>query len=878
MMVIRSVLILISFTTTAWGQKTITGIVLNRADQPIENVTISLKLNGNVIKYTKTNTTGKYALEIPEIFNPALIEAKYFGYQATSQGYNSAQTIYNFKLVESAINLDSITVKYKPKIIQKGDTLNYRTADFSNIDDRSIGDVLKKMPGITVQESGKILFNNKPISNFYIDGDNLLDDKYNIGTKSIPHKAVTKIQVIDHDQPIKMLQKNNQSTDVAINLVIDKNAKLKIMGNAKIGAGTPTRYDENLNMMVFKNRIKFLNNLALNNIGTLLSTDVASHNNSINISKNQNNRPNFQLNTGISPTPYLSKSKSLFNNSGILNTNTLYKVSSEKQIKANVYYLNERQEQSSAYKTQLQLPNEHIEYAEKQQNKAISQSIYGQVNYIDNASNHYINNSLKIGYNPEKQKSLIDGYQFNFNQLLNQRRLNIVNDLKYLKELKSGVILNLNSYLEKNNQTELLNISPGINLAIINAGNNYNSLQQQLSIPGFFTNNYISYALTKGKFTQSYQAGFNYQALNYNSNLQKELSNNNIETFSNGINDINWYKTKIYLNPKLKYKNETFILDLQAPFSFNAINYNLNSSAYHRIFISPSFNVEYKPSQQIKITTGYAFNQQMAGIDAIFTGVILKNYRSLTANNNALPFSKMHQTSLGLNYQHPIRMFFANAKAIYSNTLNNNIFQSLISNNISVQEAIPYRNSVKNYTISGEIGKYVIGLNTNLSLNFQASKNNGEQLQNGYKLLYNNHNYTIGINSNAKITKAINWMLHSNYTRFDNFFNDTKAGELNQFRVFSNLNTTVLSKITFSISANQIFIRQAKQQDLNYLFTDINVKYKATKLKTDFELGLNNINNEKVFSSYYLNSNSFTASNYQIPGRYLMLKVFFAFN
>ena len=57
-----------------------------------------------------------------------------------------AQTKWRDKPIKN-IRLKEVTVKAK-KIRQRGDTLIYQVATFAKDGDRSIGDVLKKMPGI----------------------------------------------------------------------------------------------------------------------------------------------------------------------------------------------------------------------------------------------------------------------------------------------------------------------------------------------------------------------------------------------------------------------------------------------------------------------------------------------------------------------------------------------------------------------------------------------------------------------------------------------------------------------------------------------------------------------------------------------------------
>src|SRR3546814_12824700 len=83
-----------------------------------------------------------------------------------------------------AIDLSEVEIKSKPIIRNIGDTLSYNIDSFAKNEDRSISDVIKRLPGMEVNENGKIKFNGQDISNLYIDGDDLLDEKYALGTRS----------------------------------------------------------------------------------------------------------------------------------------------------------------------------------------------------------------------------------------------------------------------------------------------------------------------------------------------------------------------------------------------------------------------------------------------------------------------------------------------------------------------------------------------------------------------------------------------------------------------------------------------------------------------------------------------------------------------
>ena len=79
-------------------------------------------------------------------------------------------------------------------------------SSFVDVTDKSIGDVLKKLPGIQVLSTGQILYQNKAISKFYIEGLDMLRGKYGIATHNIDVSKVATVQVLENHQPIKALR------------------------------------------------------------------------------------------------------------------------------------------------------------------------------------------------------------------------------------------------------------------------------------------------------------------------------------------------------------------------------------------------------------------------------------------------------------------------------------------------------------------------------------------------------------------------------------------------------------------------------------------------------------------------------------------------
>ena len=134
------------------------------------------------------------------------------------------------------MQLKEVTVRAQ-KIRQNGDTLSYLVGAYQQQGDRVIGDVLKHMPGIEVADNGGIKYNGKTIKKFYVEEMDLLQGRYGLATNNINASDVATVQVLEHHQPVKMLQDKELSDDVAINLKLKNSAKGTVAINTMLGGG-----------------------------------------------------------------------------------------------------------------------------------------------------------------------------------------------------------------------------------------------------------------------------------------------------------------------------------------------------------------------------------------------------------------------------------------------------------------------------------------------------------------------------------------------------------------------------------------------------------------------------------------------------------------
>lgn len=203
-----------------FSQTIVTGKVMAVSRNSLPDITVVLmnSVDSVIIDHCLTDEKGEYRLSSKGTTDTyLLISISSFDIKRqTKKIENRSQTV-NFVAEEGSIALEEVVVKAK-KMWGKKDTINYRVSVFKDKSDLVIGDVLKRMPGIDVKESGQITYKGKPINKFYIENLDMLEGRYGIATNNISASDIATVQVLENHQPIKALEKTSFSNDAAINL------------------------------------------------------------------------------------------------------------------------------------------------------------------------------------------------------------------------------------------------------------------------------------------------------------------------------------------------------------------------------------------------------------------------------------------------------------------------------------------------------------------------------------------------------------------------------------------------------------------------------------------------------------------------------------
>ena len=164
------------FGISCFAQTEIRGKVLdNKNRNPIVAATVILHPVGlqDILTYGTTGEDGSFVLNKAVLPETVVISVRSMNTEPFSIKIKSNIEFVELTVTEKTIALNEVIVK-PAKIRQIGDTLNYSVSSFVDVTDKSIGDVLKKLPGIQVLSTGQFLYQIIDISIFYIEGLDML--------------------------------------------------------------------------------------------------------------------------------------------------------------------------------------------------------------------------------------------------------------------------------------------------------------------------------------------------------------------------------------------------------------------------------------------------------------------------------------------------------------------------------------------------------------------------------------------------------------------------------------------------------------------------------------------------------------------------------
>ena len=116
--------------------------------------------------------------------------------------------------------------------------MEFNVKSFKTKKDANVEDLLKQLPGVEVDEEGKITVNGKPVNKILVNGKPFFGDDPTITTRNLSKEIIEKVQVTDTKTKSQAFTgEDGDAENKTINLTIKEENNKGYFGRLAAGKG-----------------------------------------------------------------------------------------------------------------------------------------------------------------------------------------------------------------------------------------------------------------------------------------------------------------------------------------------------------------------------------------------------------------------------------------------------------------------------------------------------------------------------------------------------------------------------------------------------------------------------------------------------------------
>ncbi len=256
------ILFLLTSTVLVAQKYNLTGTLLaDDSNQPLEAATVMLlsAKDSSLVNFGRTDDRGFFELKGIDRKNPYLLRITYVGYQLFDQQIaadiaDNPHDVGIIRMKQTSILLNEAVVKAAHIPVQiKKDTIEFNAQAFSTQPNDDVEALLKKLPGVEIENDGTVRAQGEQVQRVYVDGKEFFGNDPKIALKNLPARAIDKVQVFDKKSEQAIFSGIDDGVrEKTLNLTLKKDHKKGLFGTAMAGYGNDERYEAKLNLNRFR--------------------------------------------------------------------------------------------------------------------------------------------------------------------------------------------------------------------------------------------------------------------------------------------------------------------------------------------------------------------------------------------------------------------------------------------------------------------------------------------------------------------------------------------------------------------------------------------------------------------------------------------------
>lgn len=872
-----------------FGQTIISGKIKDSYSNPIPFTNILVKKDSlSIIAHTYSDENGLYSLAIDIDTNDvAFLEFTSLGYQSQKQKINLKGSKKNITinpiLNDKSFTLDEVIITSEASIKVKKDTVVFNAERFANGNEVVIEDLLKKIPGLTVDNKGTIRVGNTEIEKLMVEGDDFFEKGYKLLSKNMPAHPIKRVEVLKNYSNNHLLKDVEISDKIALNLTLKEDAKRVWFGtiDGSYGLGYENRYHLRTNLMNFGKKNKYFTFTNINNVGFdpvgdinhLIRPPKSDRPSSIGDNQHISNLLNLS-----STRLKFKENRSNFNNAELISLNAIFNPTKKLKIKTLGFF---NWDETSFFRNSIDRVDVN------------STNFTNTENYELRNKHRVAFGKLDITYNISKTKMFEATTKYNngnfddrsnllFNSSPTIENLHHSNSLfdqkiSYTNKLKNKkVLLFTGRFIDEKtpqhyaiNQFFFQDLFPNLNTANTIAQNTTNRMQYI----GFNT-----HLLDRkpNDHLLELQLGNEYRRDKLES-VFSVLENETVLSIPDDYqNNTAYTVNNLFLKSKYRYQLYNFALTgkLHLHQLFNTLENNALSEKETPFFINPSIGLNWKINDKNKVISSYSYNTTNAKTVDVFDNYILTGFRSFSKGTNS--FNKLSASSITFNYQlgNWSDRFFVNTFILYRKNHDFLSTNTSITQDFTQSEKILIKDRAF-LTINSSVDYYFKSIKSNLKLDIGYTSSEFKNRINNSSLrevTANNYRYGLELRSGFKgifnYHIGTKWTTNTIKTSLENSFTDNIS--------FLDLSFVFNDRFDFQFQSERYYFGNLKTNN-TYYFMDFDARYKLSNKKISIGITGKNLFNTKNFKNFSISDIGTSTIEYRLLPRFILLKMEYKF-
>ena len=778
------------------------GSVHDASGCPLSGANVVLYSAGNkLLAYTTVDKEGCFSLKhVPEADR---LTVSFIGYKSVTLSVDGFRDGQDIVLAVSAFQLREVIAKPE-RISQRGDTLTYSVANFKQAQDRSIADVIRKMPGLEVKPNGSIEYQGKAINSFYIEGLDLMGGQYAVASNNIPADKVQDVQVLEHHQKVKSLREVSFSEQAALNIVLKEDARsvwtgLSDLGVGVAGEGEGVTYDNRLMGMQFNKRFQTLMMYKNNNTGTDIGHEV----------QDIADLGGYQAEAGLISLmelggPNFSAQRYTFNHSHLLAGNWLWKTGRDADLRIQASGFFDREEQRSGssltYLTIDGMPVITEDYRLTNRRKELK----GEVCYTLNADRTYLRSSTRAYADWDAGSGTMRCNGRDVPLSVKPYKRVVSEDLSLSHTTARGDVWQLSS-------STGCTFLPGQLLTL-------NGNTQLLDLNLLSTRNAATFSKRLGRHFLKNTMGFDYRR--------------------QSVNGAVWQLVQPYWEPSTQLRFGKHRLEGGVKISYVRQAYEGASSGH--VWAEPSMDWEWKLSPQSELSFNYRLSATPLEGTSLVIGPLFTAYRNQYAGSGQMGERFSHILLGGYKYRHPVTGIFFNLRPMYVRSSGNVLYENTLADAVYVQRATGRTYRSDSYSVHTRLAKSFFWGNTTVGLNGSFCSTNYAFLSSGRMMDTRMDGYAVSLDYALRPAKWLSVEGKSEATvtcRKDLSDASVPVSRVTDWTHFAQFH--ILPAAGWMLSwNNELYHSSEKSLGLNY-FCDVSLSYRTKRW--ELSLAANNV-------------------------------------